>query len=228
MFNLSEVKPLSDAISHPVISAYKAGGYGLAAASMGVILLIAGGILGPHSLIGYVIAALGAALIVTFLVFFYVHDVRRLRQVNRQITANRELIDTVQLMALEMTELAYNLQSLAFKHADVMAQLLTQVRSVVHGIQTIPFVGDMPGLRQIISVADHPVVLRADDLSKSIVQSTVAARKVIDDVRRALVESDPALLKQYLEQVRQLDAGAQRLLAGCTGEAASPRPAAVG
>jgi hypothetical protein len=214
---VSDVKPISDAISGPVIKAYTAGGYGLVTVMVGVILLLVGGLL--HSGPGYAIAAIGTAMIFAFLYFFYVHDVKRLRDVSRQITDNKELIDTVQLMAIEMTDLAHDLQALAFKHADDVAHVLTQVRSASRGLENLPVLSRVPGVKQLAAVADHPIVVRAEDLSSAIVRSTVATRQIIEDVKQALVRSDPALLKKYLQQVRELESEAQLLLEGRTAAA---------
>lgn len=61
-------------------------------------------------------------------------------------------------------------------------------------------------------MAYNKYVVKAEDLSKSTVMTTVSAKSVIEDVKTALVNSDPALLKKYLIQVQELDPRAKDLL----------------
>ena len=218
MREVLNVKPLADAISKPIIDVYTAGGNGLVTVLLGTVLLLSGTALAPKT-IGYLIAALGAVMIGIFLYFFYVRDVKQLRDIHRTISANSELINTVQLMAIEMTGLAYELQSLAFKHADDVAKLVTEFRAAAHGVEQIPFVANLPGIRAITAAADHPVMVRAEDFSAAIVRSTNTAKQIIEDVKTALVDSDPRLLKKYLDDVRELEEGTRRLLSS-TQEAA--------
>jgi hypothetical protein len=100
------------------------------------------------------------------------------------------MIDMIQQSAIEITGLAYDLQSLAFKNADRVAKALTELRPL---IRSIPIIG---------RAVDSEAIVAAEDLSGLIVTSAQNARKVIVDLQRALVEAKPEYLKTHLEDLK--------------------------
>lgn len=202
MKSTSAIKPLSEAISGPIIKAYRAGGFGLVFVFIGTLLLLVALFFGG-GLIGDVIGILGCLMILTVLYLFYFQSIKPLKDINERIQRNQELIDTVQETAIQMTDLAYDLQALAFKHADEVAHLITQSR------QTLQMLSNVPGIGKL---ADNKYVVKAEDLSASIVKTTGSAKSTIEDIKTALVESNPALLKKYLKQVEELDLMTKELL----------------
>ena len=127
MENISPFKPLSDAISAPIVDAYKAGGLGLTLVFVGTLLLLSTLLFGG-SITAYVIGILGALIILTVLYLFYFQSIKPLKDLNDRVKKNQETINTVQQAAIQMTDLAYNLQSLAFKNADEVASFIMILR----------------------------------------------------------------------------------------------------
>lgn len=208
---VSEVKPLSDALSEPLVKAYKAGGYGLVFIFSGTILLLIA-LFSGEGILRYLVGIIGALMILAVLALFYFQDIKKLVDVNKNISKNEELINTVQETAIYMTDLAYTLQALAFKNADELATTLTEVRTTVKYVTSMPLLSSIPGVENIGKIADNCYVVKAEDLSKSIVATTTTAKTIIEDVKTALIKSNPTLLKKYLEQVKNMDLQAQKLL----------------
>ena len=180
------IKLLSDAIFNPTTKAYKAGGLGLAFLSLGAFLMLVAFLLPGRGVGEYFLVGTGFLLVALTCLLFLFKDVLPLFHLRQGIEENRELLDAVQTMALEVTELASELQSLAFKHATMVAAVLQQVRPLV---RNLPIVGRF---------ADSDAVVRADSLSSAIVGYTNQAKSIISDVENALLKSDAGGLKKYI------------------------------
>src|SRR5215475_8743767 len=129
---------LSDAIGAPIVSAYKAGGLGLAFLTLGASLLLAAFRWNDRGVFTYFILGIGTLLIFSTLTLFYFKDLKKLMNAHERIQQNAELIDTIQQTALEMTELADSLQALVFKHAAQVKQTIEALTPYVKGL---PLVG---------------------------------------------------------------------------------------
>ena len=209
----SVVRPLSEAVAGGISRVYRLGGLALTFVFAGTVLLIVGVILstGPVS---YIIAGVGATLILAVVALFYQRDIKRLSEARRAVNTNAELIDAVQQTAVDMTALAFHLQALAFKHADQIAVLITSQRERVRDLASTPPLSLVPGVGQLADrLVDNEYVVRASDLSTAIVRTTEAAKTVIGEVNSALVNSDPIALKKYISEIRELDGKVTDLLA---------------
>jgi len=211
MNKVPDIKPLSEALSEPLVKAYKVGGYGLVFVFAGTMLLLVALFFG-EGILRYFVGVLGALMILAVLGLFYFQDIKKLVDANKNIQKNQELIDTVQETAIQMTDLAYTLQALAFKNADEIATVLTQVRSRVKDVAAIPLLSNIPGVEQIGKIVDNRYVVKAEDLSKSIVATTATTKTVIEDVKTALIQSNPIQLKKYLDSLKRMDIAAKKLL----------------
>ena len=208
---IPNIKPLSESLSNPIIKSYKAGGLGLVFVFLGTLLLLLALYIGK-GILCYLVAALGSLMILSVLYLFYFQDIKKLKDLNASIKNNRELIDTVQAAAIQMTDLAYDLQALAFKNADEIANTITTIRQNLKGLKHVPLLSKTPGFDKVSGLADNKYVLRAEDLSKSIVNFTTTAKEVIENVKTSLVESDPNPLKGYLKQISDLEGKTRELL----------------
>jgi len=136
-----QVKPLAEALSTRIIKAHKAGGLGLVLVFVGTLLLTVA-VIAPRSMKTYIAAFLGALIIIIILIRFYFLDIKKLQEASRTIKDNEELLNAVQAAAIQMTELSSHLQALAFKHADLVAPVLSQAREAVRKINQIPIIGN--------------------------------------------------------------------------------------
>jgi hypothetical protein len=200
----TEAQSLSEAIFAPVNRAYQLGGLGLASLSLGAFMMLAVALAVKQvTVLSVAVAVAGFILVMAPCALLYVKEIRPITRLQRNIHENRELIDTVQRAAIEMTEMASDLQALLFKHADQIASTVHMLRPKIHAI---PVVG--PGL------ANHHLLANAEDLSATIVRTTRRAKSVIADIEKALVTSDPSNLKIYLGELHQLRDGIEQLLSG--------------
>lgn len=209
----SVIRPLSEAVSVGISRVYRLGGLALTFVFAGTVLMIVGVILGTGP-VSYIIAGVGATLIFAVVALFYQQDIKRLSEARRAVNTNAELIDAVQQTAIRMTDLASSLQSLAFKHADQIAALITSQRERVQEIANTPPLSLVPGVAQLADrLVDNEYVVLASDLSTAIVRTTEGAKTVIGEVNSALVRSDPVALRKYLGEISELDDKVTDLLA---------------
>lgn len=207
----NEIKPLSQAISDPLIKTYKAGGLVLSIAFLGTFLLLAPMFLGK-SIQGYIAGSLGGLMLFAVLFFFYFHDIKKLKDVHDKIKDNKELIDTVQKSAIRMTDLSYELQALAFKHADAISSLIALLRNYMRELKALPLISSIPGIDKVSELSENQYVIKAEDLSTAIVDATLKTKTIIKDIKKSLIESDAAPLKKYLEQLDMIEEKLQDLL----------------
>jgi hypothetical protein len=106
---------------------------------------------------------------------------------------NQEMIDNIQEVGVALSDLALELQSLAFKNS---AQVEAMYSTILPIIEKIPKVGRR--------VTDASVVRRSNDLSRQIVTLTGGWRTVIVDIRQALVVSNPTVLRKYLVELKRI------------------------
>ena len=206
-----EVKPLAEALSGPIIKAHKVGGLGLVLVFVGTLLLTIAVVV-PRSIPTYIAALVGALIILIVLIRFYFLDIKKLQEASRTIKDNEELLNAVQASAIQMTELSSHLQSLAFKHADLVAPILSQAREAVRKINQIPLIGNTGIAQSLVDLADHEKAIDLQEFANSIVEYTEAAKDVIDDVRKALSQLDAEPLKKYHDKVEEIDEKLKELL----------------
>lgn len=193
-----EVRRFSDAISEPLVKAYRLGGFGLAFLVLGAIFLAAS-VAAPSGSLTYLVASVGFLLIVVPCYFFYVKEIRPLASAQRTVRRESELLDSVQDAALEMTRAAYDLQALALTNAREISAFMQLARPAIERI---------PGLS---TIAKRPLE-RADWFTGTVVAVTQRAERVIDDVQEALVKADARQLAKYVGELRALREDLRRLL----------------
>jgi ABC-type multidrug transport system fused ATPase/permease subunit len=212
MASRSDVKPLAEVIGAPILKAYQAGSAGLVLVCMGTLLLLAALFWGA-GILRYLLATVGTCMVFLVLVLFYLQDIRKLKQASESIESNRDLVNAIQQTAIEMTTLASNFQSLAFRHADEVTFLVNMFRerlrsrnSASHNTSTTP------SIDRLVEFTDNLYIVQVENHSASIVSTTESAKIVLEDIRNALIESNPTLLKRYLAEIQELDIKTQVLL----------------
>ena len=208
----NSIKPLSEAISIPIIKAYRVGGFGLVFIFIGTLLLLTAFLFNTN-FVSYLSAGVGTLLILVVLLFFYFQSIRPLMQFSQTIQLNRATIDAVQTTAIQLTELISDLQSLAFKHAEEIASIISQLKEALQTINNIPGIAFIPGAENIKLLGESDYVLKTDELATSIIKLTKSAKNTIEEIKTALIQSNPELLAKYLSQLKDLDARIVLLLA---------------
>jgi hypothetical protein len=198
----STFKSIADAASEPLRKAYLAGGFGLCLLTLGAILMLAAFFLDHRDPVTYIVLGTGVFLVLFTVLYVYFKELRRLVKAHSSIKSNKELIDAVQQAAVELTDLASDLQALAFKHANEVSAAINLAR---------PILTNVPLLSKIL---DNETFSKAQALSSTIVGTTQKARQVIDDLRSALVQANASYLKKYLADLHQYRETVEKMLAG--------------
>jgi len=192
-------RSMADAVAEPLISAYRAGGFGLAFLVLGALLLSSSGL---FSGVGrYSSMTIGLVLIGIPCAFFYVKEMRPIAQGSREVRKRREIIEAAQDTAIAMTNITMQMRALAFKNAEEVAKAITLMRPI---IQAAGFA----------RVADNRVLVSTDNMAHAIVAVTGGTAKVLEDVQAALVASDPRVLRGYLKQLKAINGQLEDVLAG--------------
>jgi hypothetical protein len=197
-----DFKRFSDAISDPLIRAERASGLGLGLLTLGAILMVAAFFMDRLGPMRYIVLILGAGVTFSTLGYVYFKAFPHFKRAQASVDANKEMIDAMQQSAIELTELASDLQALAFKNANQVAEAITKARPL---IRKIPLLG---------RAADSRAMVRAEGLSSTIVTNTQHARKIIVDLQQALVEANPKYLRIHLEDLRRYRGELKRMLKG--------------
>lgn len=200
MTELPKLESLSEAVAAPIEKAYRAGGLGLSLLTLGAILMLAAYFTESKSVISLALLGTGTLLIFTVILYFYLSEMNKLVHAKSKIRENKELVDAVQQTAIEATQLSLHLQALAFKHADQMARIIQTVRPLMKGL---PLVGKF---------ADNSGLVRAQDLSVAIVETTETLNEIVGDLQSALISSDPRGLKKYLARLEAYKDTVQEVL----------------
>ncbi|WJK42237.1 hypothetical protein O7608_07570 [Solwaraspora sp. WMMA2056] len=195
-------RPLADALAAPLLSAYRAGGFGLAFLLLGALILTGAGIAG-RGLVTYVLLSVGIVLVLVPCYFFYVKEIRPIDRARRAVVSNEELINELQEAAVSAAQLGLMLQSVVYKHSHDVNVVLKTTRSQ---LRRIPF-----GLAK--QIADQPALINADALATSVVTFSERAEEVLRELNAAIVESDAARLRKYIDEADKLKASIRGLLA---------------
>jgi hypothetical protein len=122
----------------------------------------------------------------------------------KTIKDNQALMNSIQESAIQLTEICAELQTLAFKHSDKVRPLLKNVRDALRNVGEIPFLKKTEIGGKIAALAESSKLQEIDDLSTAIVEGTQGAKKVIDDLRRALTTLDAEPIAAYSKQLTDI------------------------
>jgi hypothetical protein len=209
------IKLLSEALSEPIVNTYKAGGLGLALLLIGTLLTLVAFFFGP-SLFGYAILFVGVFLILVLVFLLYLQGIRPLQHGEAQIKKNEEIVNTVQTSAMDMVDLAGDLNRLTFAHVGDVAAFITQYQQVAE--ETLPYVQQVatlfkiPGAHEIGEMVNNKYVLKEKALLASILLTTDRTREILEKIKDALSHSNVEPLKEYQGQVKELSQNLQELL----------------
>lgn len=119
----------------------------------------------------------------------------------RLIKENKETMDAIQEIGIELTSAIGTLQAFTFKHIQHVDKIL---QTAVPLLASIPVIGrkmDAMGLSE------------ARDVSKAIVSFSTSAETVVREVEHALIDPDPARLKSYVGDIKHLTQNIREALA---------------
>lgn len=195
-------RPLADALAAPLLGAYRAGGFGLAFLLLGATILAGAGFAdrGP---VTYVLLGIGILLVLIPCYFFFIKEIRPIDRARKAVASNEELINELQQAAVSTAQLGLMLQSVVYKHSRDVNAVLSTTRSQ---LRRIPF-----GLAR--QLADQPALVNADALAVGVVSFSERVEDVLREINAAIVESDAARLRKYVDEADKLKASIRAFLA---------------
>src|SRR2546426_625498 len=182
----SEIVRLSESLGKPLEALYRAGGLALVFVFVGLLSMLVG-YLYTNNLSNWFFG-IGAAITFLCMAFFGFGQVVVPMKARRLIRENEELIDSVQTVAIKLTDTVSALQSLMFKHSEQVANVLEAAT---------PLLANLP----LIGALD---LSRAQNVNRFIVDTTEKSRQIIHDVRNAVVTCDASKLKEYASELESL------------------------
>jgi len=123
-----------------------------------------------------------------------------LTDVQRLIQENRETIDTIQEIGLQLTSAIAALQSVALKYATIIDAFLDKI---VPLIEKVPFID-----AKIVAIAKN-----AQSMAQTVVDSCNNTNVVVTDVRTALTTADVGRLQAHKGDLQKLSKGLEAAVA---------------
>lgn len=185
-----KITRFTDSLSSAVEKLYKAGGFALAFGFSGIVLILGAKIFGQEQ--APWIIALGAILTFICLGFFLYTTLRGNKEITKSIRDNKEAVDAVQDISLQLTKLTNTAQAYSFKNIEKINKTL---EIAIPKLQAIPFLGDKIeeyGLNKVGSI------------SKLIVENSEKVENLVSDIEQAIINADHKKLKTYSKDLANL------------------------
>jgi len=128
-----EITRFTDVLSNSIDKLYKTGGFALAFGFAGIIMMLGARLFGQEESSRLII--LGAILTFSCLAFFLFSTMSGNRNAKRAISDNKEAIDAVQDISIQLTRLTNTLQAYSFKNIDKINKI---VGAAIPALKTIP------------------------------------------------------------------------------------------
>ena len=180
----------TDTLSGSLDKLYKTGGFALAFGFAGIIMMLGAKIFGQSE--SQLLILIGASLTFLCLGFFLYTTLKGNKEASKAISDNKEAIDAVQDIAIQLTRLTNTAQAYSFKNIDKINQALNAAIPV---LKSIPLVGD--------KVSQYGLD-DAGKISQTIVDNSERIESVVSEVERALANADNRKLREYANELSEI------------------------
>jgi len=180
------IVPVSDSISKALERLFMAGGFALAFGFGGLLLTLTANLVGGDLKVP--MFYVGCTLTFICLTYFVVSSART-RAVTKRIKDDLPLLDGLQTISLQLTDLSSMTQSVAFKH---LSTIQLGVETVMPLIEKLPIIG---------AVAKSSGLADAAKLSAAIVSTTDGAKDTIRNIEEAIRSGDLRRLRDYTDKL---------------------------
>ena len=189
----------SDTLTDSLTSLYKVGGLVLVFIFIGVITMIFGNL--SSSAMSKWIFLVGAVITFCCLGLFMYGQLRGPVKAAKLLRDNKETLDAVQGIAIELTRTVSVLQSLTFKHMKEVDGILQNVMPIVSTIPIIRSKMDALGISEVRNT------------SQIIVEASTRIETTVRDIEDALVNANSRKLQAYVADVAKLTREIKSVLA---------------
>lgn len=188
-----EVTRFTDSFSEAVAKLYRVGGFALAFGFSGIIVMLGARMFAQEYTLWLML--LGAALTFSCLAFFLYTTVRGNNEVKKSVANNKEAIDAVQDISIQLTRLTSAIQAYSFKNINQLNQVLGVA---IPKLKAVPFLGE--------KLTDYGLD-DAHGISAAIVEKSDSIEKLIHEIENALVNADHKKLKEFSGELATCVAG---------------------
>ena len=199
-----EIRHFSESILGPVGKTYKAGRIGVILVLAGTMMQL-GGFLFLQAPYSHAVGVGGAAIVMAIIAVVYFLYVRKLGVMNRDLKKRKEMLDAFQNTAIQMAEFTIHLQVFVVGHAQRIVSVVEKLRK---GATTITSIFHHLSLIERI---ENRLIL-VEELADLLVATSDSTREALEDLRRALAQSDIGKLKKHLGLIQELDEKIRKLL----------------
>ena len=193
----SPIVPVSDSISKALERLFKVGGFALAFGFGGLLMTLTANFLGGD----LKVPMFYAGCVLTFICLaYFVKSGARTREVAKRIKDDLPLLDGLQTIALQLTDLSAMTQSVAFKH---LSTIQLGIETVMPLIEKLPVIG---------AAAKSSGLADATKLSAVIVSTTEGAKDTIREIEEAIRSGDLSRLREYTTKLSEAIATLRAML----------------
>lgn len=178
-----KITRFTDVLSTSIDKLYKTGGFALAFGFAGIIMMLGARLFGQAQSLWLLL--FGALLTFSCLGFFLYTTIKGNTKASRALADNKEAIDAVQDISIELTRLINTLQAYSFKNLDKINEVL---KVSIPVLKVIPLVGDKVTR---YGLDDASVI------SQAIVDNAEKVETIVREIEIALVNADHKKLREY-------------------------------
>jgi hypothetical protein len=147
---------------------------------------------------------------------FYLQSIRPLQRTETQIKTNEEIVNTVQASAIDLVDLADELNRLTLAHVGEVTDFIVQYQQIAEetlpSVQQVAKLLKIPGADKIGKLVNNKYVLQEKALLASILLTADKTKEILENVKDALSQSEMEPLKVYQGQVKELSQNVRELL----------------
>jgi hypothetical protein len=181
---------ITDKLANSLTKLYKVGGLALVFIFIGILTMIFAFINPSKSSFATPMFIIGSGLIIASFFLFIIVQYHGPIKTRKLLRDNKETLDSLQNLSIELTKLIFNTQSYCYKNIEKIASAIDSLSPIVK-----PFLGEN-GLK---------IASKIEIISKGIVEYSDATEKVVMDIKNALENGDFKILEKYRNEINNLN-----------------------
>jgi uncharacterized protein Yka (UPF0111/DUF47 family) len=185
-----QVVRFTEALSGSLDKLFKTGGFALAFGFAGIIMMLGAKLFGQNE--SQLLIIIGAVLTFSCLGFFLYTTLKSNKEASKAISDNKEAIDAVQDIAIQLTQLTSTAQSYSFKNLEMVNRVLNAASPV---LKSIPGLGDKVSQYGLDDVTT---------ISKNIVENSERIETAVKEIENALINADHRKLREYAHELSEI------------------------
>ncbi len=182
-----QIVRLTDKLSESINTLYKTGGFALAFGFAGIVIMLGARLFGQE--LSLWLLLIGALLTFSCFGFFLYTTIKGNVKATKALKDNKEAIDAVQDISIELTKLVNTIQSYSFKNIEKINETL---KTAIPVLKSIPLVED---IIEKYRLGDESLI------SQVIVDNTTKIETIVKKVENSLINADHERLRTYSKEL---------------------------